>query len=537
MPNFDRSKLSDAILQVVKDEGGRPLPQFVLLKKLIANYRDQGFIDSKDVTSVVGELSSQKKLFVLKSGCIVLEQNGGKKNYDKNRDFKNRPKPNIDMTKTLTGTININSAGNGFITLVGEKESKYYVHKSNLNHAQNGDTVVFNPTDFATKGDLIDAVVSSVTEHAKGFYVGEFILEKDGSYSVKPDDEKFTLKITLDDINGLVNGSKILFKINQYESETAHATVSRVIGHKSDVGSDILSIVYDNGVEPDFPDPVIDYAKKLTLDFDEQAKKVRKNLCDKPIITIDPATSKDFDDAFYCEKNPDGTFLLAVQIADVSHYVKYNSILDEEALKRGCSIYLVDRVIPMLPHNLSDDLCSINPNVERFALACDMIIDQKGEFKDIKVYPCIIKSHRRFAYEEVNEYFAKKTDFSKEEQAVKQSVDVGLELSDILTKMKQKRGYVDFEIPEAQIIVDDKCIPTEIKVRTHGRAQKMIEDFMVAANEAVTIYADKKNLPFVYRIHDKPSEDRMKTFALEAKKMNFKISSKMDDIHGTDISR
>jgi ribonuclease R len=308
----------------------------------------------------------------------------------------------VKTDEVLTGVLGLNQGGNGFITLPGELKSKYYVNKINLNNAQNGDTVEFSPTTKETKGTLIDAVISKVVSHGKDFYVATYHDNKDGTYKVQLDDAKVTLDVQLDGNDGLVEGSKILIKIGRYDGNKAYGTVSRIIGHKSDVGVDILSIVLDNGVEPDFTDEVLTYAKSLKLDVNEEQLKIRTDLRQKPICTIDPATSKDFDDAFYCEKLDDGRIMLSVSIADVSHYVKMDSILDKEALRRGCSIYLVDRVIPMLPHNLSDDLCSINPNVDRMALTCEMIINKSGTFDDIKVFPSVIESHRRYSYDEVN---------------------------------------------------------------------------------------------------------------------------------------
>jgi ribonuclease R len=373
-------------------------------------------------------------------------------------------------------------------------------------------------------------------EHAKDLYVGEVVVEGN-DMKIVLDDSKNSLNVILDSYEGLVNGSKVLIKIVKYEGNNAYAGVVKIIGHKSDVGVDILSIVYDNGIEPDFSDEVLDFAKKLSVVIDDKAKVVRTDLSEKPVVTIDPATSKDFDDAFYCEKQADGKFLLSVQIADVSHYVTYESVLDKSSIERGCSVYLIDRVIPMVPHNLSDDVCSLNPNVHRMVIACDMIINAKGEYENIKVYPAIIKSHKRFSYDEVNEYIDHNDDFSKEEPAVKKSIDDSLELSKILRDMKNARGYINFEIPKAMIKVDENGIPTEIVKETHGKAQMMIEDFMVAANEAVTLYANQKNYPFIYRIHDKPDEQKLKIFSIEAKKMNFKITTSLEDIEPNSISK
>ncbi|GHU47069.1 hypothetical protein FACS1894218_0710 [Bacilli bacterium] len=462
------------VIEIISRENGRPIPLGIVVKKLepeyhnVANYKNLIYKTCENMI-INGELKQ------LKSKSVLL-------------GYINAP---IDESKTITGTISINSSGSGFVILPNDKKASYYVFKTNLNGALDGDTVEISPMLKPPRADLKDAVVTKVSGHSKDFYVGIFNLNKDGTYKVKIDNEKFYLDIKLDSIEGLVDGQKILIKIGRYEKTVAYGTVSRVIGHVGDVGVDILSIVYDNGVQPDFPDAILDYARKIKLDIDDYQRSIRKDLTNLPIVTIDPATSKDFDDAIYVKKLDDGKFFLSVSIADVSHYVHFKSILDEEALKRGCSIYLVDRVIPMLPHNLSDDLCSLNPNIERLTLTCDMIIRADGHFEDIKVFPAIIKSHRRFAYDEVNAFFKDDGALPRDSEAVKHMLSEALQLHQLLDKVKRQRGYIEFDIPEPIIIVNKEGVPTEIKKRTSGTAQHMIEDFMVAANQAVTVYANK----------------------------------------------
>ena len=191
----------------------------------------------------------------------------------------------------------------------------------------------------------------------------------------------------------------------------------------------------------------------------------------------------------------------------------------------------------MLPHNLSDDICSLNPNVERLTLTCDMNVNQSGQISNIRVYPSIIKSHRRFAYDEVNAYFNKTDNLEHDSNEIREMLNHSLELHRILDKAKLKRGYINFDIPEPMIVVDDKGVPVEIKKRSSGTAQRMIEDFMVVANEAVTKYASQKKWPFVYRLHDKPKEERLKVFALEAKKLGFKINTDITNIEPHHISQ
>jgi ribonuclease R len=467
--------IKQAVIDIVVNENNRPIPPGIIVAKLTK--QSQEFVDKRDIYATIEELVKTGELKQLQKTKSIVT------------GYTSAP---VNMDLLQEGTISINSNGSGFITLDNQKKVQFFVFKTNLNGALNGDRVQFALMQKPPKADLKDAIVTKVISHQKDFFVGVFKLDKTtNTYSVKVDDEKFYLTIKLDSIDGLVDGQKILIKIKEYTKTEAFGTVSRVIGHVGDVGVDILSIVYDNGVEPDFSDAVLDCARKIKLNIDEYQRSIRTDLTKLPIVTIDPATSKDFDDAIYVKKLNEHKYLLSVSIADVSHYVRFKTILDDEAIKRGCSIYLVDRVIPMLPHNLSDDICSLNPNVERLTLTCDMVIRNDGNFEDIKVYPSIIKSHRRYAYEEVNDYFNKKSSLEKDDTDVKAMLNEALELHNVLDKYKKQRGYIEFEIPEPIIIVDAKGTPTEIKVRQSGTAQKMIEDFMVAANEAVTIYAEK----------------------------------------------
>lgn len=541
--NSSVEEIVPLLLDIIVKENGRPIPRRILFNKLVKNNQNIGYVRSEFYEEAINQLISSQKIISLRTGDLIGSQFKRNSSFGQHHNGGNSlrfskivSEESVDKTKPLVGSIHINTVGNGFIKLQGDTEAKYFVSREQLCYAQENDVVEFYAGPKGEGSNLFPAIVNKIIEHSKDYYVGEYVVDQNG-YSVILDDLKTTFKCELDNNDGLVNGSKILLKINKFEGDKIYASVNKIIGHKSDVGVDILSVIYDNGVTPDFPNDVLEFAKKLSVNLKDDSMKIRRDYTAKPIVTIDPATSKDFDDAFYCEKLSDGRFMLSVHIADVSHYVKYTSILDNEALKRGCSIYLVDRVIPMLPHNLSDDVCSLNPNVERFTIGCDMIINQAGMFEKIDVYPAIIKSHRRFSYDDVNEYFDKKNDFSKEEKAVKDSIDAGLKLSDILSAMKNKRGYIDFEIPEPEIIVNEKGEVTEIKKRVHGRAQKMIEDFMVAANEAVTIHADKMKYPFVYRIHEKPSDQKISSFSMIAKKLNFKISGNVEHISPLLISQ
>lgn len=493
------------ILEIVSKENKRPIPVGIILNKL---FKIQTNVNKNIFFKNINSLIDSGQLVKLRSGKIVLGY----------------PKAEVDTSKIFKGTISVNGKLAGFITLEGEEESKYFVHKTNLGGALDGDTVEFGvlKLEHDPSKTLIDAKVLKVLAHKKGYYVGCF--KQDGEfYKVEVDDKKMYLPVKLEDTSTLTNGTKFLFTVTKFTDKEAIAKVAKIIGHVNDVGSDILSIVYDNGIEPDFTEEALKQTNDITFQITEKDRQIRKDLTKLDIVTIDPATSKDFDDAIYCEKTKDGDYRLFVCIADVSSYVTLNSPLDKDALNRGCSVYLVDRVVPMLPHKLSDDLCSLNPNVERLSLTAEMIIDKFGQFKKIDVYPSIMKSHRRFTYDEVNEFFDGKNKLENDTQSIKDMLIVSKQLHDILSKMKKARGYIELDVPEAKIIVNEKCEPIEIQIRESGEAQKMIEDFMVAANEAVTIYADKQKWPFVYRVHDKPKDERIEMFKVETKKLQFKL--------------
>ncbi|GHU49778.1 hypothetical protein FACS189459_2260 [Bacilli bacterium] len=515
-------KISSAILEIVKNDE-HPIPAGIIISKLI----NSNVINQSQKTIAYQKIDELIHSRVLKqliqSKKIVLNHSYSESKFDKNN--------------AQTGTIAINNYGSGFITSDLDKTKKYFVNKNDTNNALSGDVVEFSPCGVVkeTEDSLPHAIVGNVIKHNKDYYVGTIKINND-RLTIIPDDTKNLLIFNIEPHNGVVEGDKVLVRAGRYDKNIVYGFIDKIIGHKSDPGVEILSIVYDNGVNPEFDDALLENTRNITFGIDERNKKIRKNITHLPIITIDPATSKDFDDAVYVKKQGD-KYLLSVSIADVSYYVKFKSKLDEEALKRGCSIYLVDRVIPMLPHNLSDDICSLNPNVERFTITCDILINNKGNFDKIDVYPSIIKSHRRFSYDEVNEYFSKKSSLPNDVQEIKDMLNDSFELHTILTDAKNKRGYIELNVPEPKIILDQNNIPIKIEKRTTGDAQKTIEDFMVAANEAVTIYAHKNNLPFIYRIHEKPSELKIENFKIEAKKLNFKITTDLENITSKDVRK
>lgn len=497
--------IKNVIEEVIIEENGRPIPSGILMEKV----RKISRVDKKHlIYSTIDELIAQNILRKTNSGMIV-------EGY-----ITRELEPEV-----YQGIIAINSNLDGYIRVTGTDEPKEaYVNNVNLHGAITGDLVEFSyMKDKFTKQEVQHAVVTKIIEHNTKFIVAEFQLIGN-TYNVLCDDTRNYTKIQLQDIEGLVNGHKILVEIKEYKDGIAYGAVSKVLGHKDDVGVDILSIIASHSIEIDFTKASLDQADIKHVNANDN-QDVRRDLKDRLIVTIDPPTSKDLDDAIHVSKLDNGNYFLSVSIADVSHYVKYGSALWNEATNRATSVYLVDRVIPMLPHTLSNNICSLNPHDARLTLTCDLEIDHEGNYHNIEVYPSVIYSHERLSYDEVNEYFAgnAKNNWSPE---LKQMMDLAKELHHVCRKRKRRDGYIDFDVKEPIIEVDEKGWPTNILIKERGTAQKMVEDFMICANEGVTINADKKGIPFIYRVHDKPNIEKLESFSIEAKKFGFFTNKK-----------
>ena len=416
----------------------------------------------------------------------------------------------LSNSHLLKGKLLVYGKGFGFVEI--DKNSKdIYISEENINDARNNDVVLvelINKSKDRPEGKIIKIIKRDYTP-----LVGEVFIEND-NYYVKPDKKGPDIFIPKELINGAVEGHKVLvrpLKEGNYVGE-----IINIIGHKNDVGVDILSFVYEYGFRPNFPDEVIkeldDIPMKLSDEMiTEGIKNGRVDLRNEIIFTIDGDDTKDIDDAISIKKLDDNTYELGVHIADVSHYVKEGTSLDEEAYYRATSVYLVDRVVPMLPHKLSNGICSLNPNVDRFALSCVMKIDNKGEVIDYKIFESIIKSRIQMTYNKVNDILENNIIDDAYSEYVDKLTQMK-ELSDILRKKMVKRGYMEFDSPEAKILVDENCHPYKIELRSQRTGEKLIENFMIVANETVSSHIFYQNLPSIYRVHDKPDQDRIQSF-------------------------
>lgn len=412
----------------------------------------------------------------------------------------------------LVGVFSGNARGFGFVAIEGQEED-VFIPADRTGGALHGDRVQI-VIDSERRGGRPEGTVVRILEHANETLVGTY--EKGKGYGfVIPDNQRISKDIFIPQgcSQGAVSGHKVMVKIKDFgekKGKKPEGVITEILGHIHDPGVDILSIVRAYGLPEDFPAAVKTQLKQIPDEVKKDSWAGRKDLRDLPTVTIDGEEAKDLDDAISIERAGDG-YLLGVHIADVSHYVQEHTPLDEEAFKRGTSVYLVDRVIPMLPHKLSNGICSLNEGEDRLALSCLMEIDSQGNVTGHEIAETVIRSNRRMTYTAVNaivtdhdpQVTAEYAEFAEMFLLMK-------ELADILRKKRHARGSIDFDFPESKIVLDEKGKPLEIKAYERNAATRIIEDFMLLANETVAEDYFWQELPFLYRTHDKPDEDRMK---------------------------
>ena len=416
----------------------------------------------------------------------------------------------FDRSPLKKGKININRKGYGFVDLIDEED--IFIPVDNLNGAIHGDTVIAEVTGRKERNKLEGRVLKIIDRNLDKI-VGEFV-DNQKEFTVIPDEDKLKIKIVVpnENVHGAVDGSKVVVRI--VEQETNHlyiGDVVEVLGHKNDPGIDILSIARKYDIEDEFTEEVKEQLKNIPDTVSVEEIQGRLDLRDEMIFTIDGADTKDIDDAISIEKLENGNYKLGVHIADVSYYVKEDSPLDVSAMSRGTSVYLVDRVIPMLPHQLSNGICSLNEGVDRLAVSCIMEIDENAKIVNYDLRESVIRSRKKMTYTNVNKILEENIIPSGYEEFA-DTLRLMHELSQILRKDKIKRGYLDFDVDEAKIIVDDNCHPIEIKPRERGIGENLIEDFMIIANECVASHIFYLDLPGIYRIHEEPKEDKIRDF-------------------------
>ena len=420
-----------------------------------------------------------------------------------------------------------NKKGFGFVDIEGKDD--VFIAPTNMNNAIHGDKVIVEIT--SKKGTDLEGRILRILERNFETMVGEYIVEN-GQGKVKLDNDKVRINILIDKDKtlGAMEGHKILVKIaSKLKDNNYRGEVVKILGHKNDPGVDILSVMAKYGINSGFSDEVMEEALNKPDVVSESEMVGRRDLRNEMIFTIDGDDTKDIDDAISIESLSDGGYKLGVHIADVSYYVEEGSKLDDEAYERGTSVYLADRVEPMYPHKLSNGICSLNPEVDRLAISCVMEIDNKGNVNAPEIFESVIKSKKQMTYKNVNKVL--------EENIIPEGYEEYVETlrhmkacADLLRKNKINRGYIDFDIDEVKLIVDDKGLVTDVKTRDRGVGEKLIEDFMIAANEAVATTIYFMELPFVYRIHGLPNEEKIQNFLNFIGVLGYKVDGKVSNI-------
>ena len=425
------------------------------------------------------------------------------------------------------GVLRVNKKGFGFVEIIDEED--VFIPSDDLNDAIDGDTVICEVTKTKDDGRREGRVVR-ILKRNLSVIVGEFYMKK-GIGHVIPDDKKLKLDVEIPPKKnmGAVDGHKVVVQVESIKKYKCIGKVVKILGHKNDPGVDIISIIEKYQIKYEFDEEVVRQLDSIPEEICEADKKGRRDLTNQMIFTIDGDDTKDIDDAISIEKLPNGNYKLGVHIADVSYYVKEGSPLDLEAMERGTSVYLVDRVIPMLPHKLSNGICSLNPDVERLAVSCVMEVDNKGKTVDYEIFESVIKSRIQMTYKKVNKILNHEETPEGYEPYV-DSLLLMKELADIIRKGKIERGYIDFDTDEAKILVDENCVPYEVKLRDRGPGENLIEDFMIQANECVATHIFFMDLPFVYRVHEYPKEDKIKSFLAFVSSLGYSVPSNIKDL-------
>lgn len=444
----------------------------------------------------------------------------------------------LEKSHLRKGVMRTNKKGFGFVE-VENMDDDIYVAQDNMNGAIHDDIVLVEITSKMNL-DRLEGRILKVIKRQVQRYIGEITFDAKGKGHIKLDDNKIKLNIEIpkDKTLNAVDGHKVVVelvkKLNnnlKYEGK-----VVEIIGHKNDPGVDILSIIYKYNINTVFPDDVKEEVANINMEVLPEEYHGRRDLRDQMIFTIDGDDTKDIDDAISIEKFANGHYKLGVHIADVSYYVKEGSPLDNEAMERGTSVYLVDRVIPMLPHELSNGICSLNPNVDRLAISCVMEFDSTGKQLDYEIFPSVIKSRIQMTYKKVNSILEKNV-VPEGYEPYADTLREMSELATILRKAKVRRGYINFDIDEAKILVDENCKPTEITVRERGVGENLIEDFMIAANECVATHIYFMNLPFIYRVHEVPKEEKIRSFLAFVSNLGYNIPGDIKDTKPTTMQK
>ncbi|KIL50006.1 ribonuclease R [Jeotgalibacillus soli] len=501
-------KLMDDLLTFMREEVYKPLT----VQELEESFQIEDSDDFKDLVKAL----------------VILEEKGRIVRTRSNR-YGLPEKMNLVRGK-------LSGHAKGFAFLIPEEAGMddVFIPPGESGNAMHGDTVLVRISKESSGGRREGTVVR-IIERGVQQIVGTYTESKNFGFVI-PDDKKMASDIFIPKSasKGAVEGHKVIVELTSYPDgrKSAEGEVIEIIGHKNDPGVDILSIIHKHGIDIEFPDDVLEQANAVPDEIDPADLKDRRDLREEVTVTIDGADAKDLDDAISLKKLNNGNYVLGVHIADVSHYVQENSPLDKEAYERGTSVYLVDRVIPMIPHRLSNGICSLNPQVDRLTLSCEMEIDQNGGVLRHDIFQSVIRTNERMTYSDVNDILVDEDEalIEKYEPLVPMFKDMEA-LAAILRGKRMKRGAIDFDFKEAKVYVDEEGHPTDIGIRERSVGEKLIEEFMLAANETIAEHFHWMNLPFIYRIHEDPKEEKLQRFFEFITNFGLVVKGTANDIH------
>ncbi|WP_372634471.1 ribonuclease R [Cohnella sp.] len=437
----------------------------------------------------------------------------------------------------LRGRIQTHPKGFAFLIPEDKEHPDLYIHANDMKGTMNGDIVLARVSAKNENGKLEGEIVR-IVKRAVTQVVGLFHNHESFGFVV-PDDKRITKDIFIraENFKGAVTGQKVVVNIVTYpEGRTAaEGEIIEILGHKDDPGVDILSIIRKHGLPESFPGDVLAEAESApdTITEEEIVQQGRRDLRNKVIVTIDGEDAKDLDDAVNVERLPNGNLLLGVHIADVSYYVREKSKLDEEAYNRGCSVYLVDRVIPMLPHRLSNGICSLHPQVDRLTMSCEMEFEP-GTMKRVRydLFTSVIRTTERMTYTNVRKILNDEDpEVAERYSSLVDTFKLMKEMALGLRSMRMRRGAIDFDFQESKVIVDEQGKPVDIVKRERSIAEQIIEEFMLAANETVAEHFHWLKAPFVYRIHEEPTNEKLLTFMQFASNFGYAVRGKGNTVH------
>lgn len=516
MSKKDRlSKFEELIIDLIKNSPDNKLTR----EQMISVLRLESKNEIKRLDKSLNRLSNDKKVS-RKDNYVFLGNS--------NKQSRRKKSGNNSI---LEGKIDISVRGTGYV-ITEELEDDVMISSRDVGTALNDDVVKIRITGKNKRSGQPQGKILEIIERGKDFYVGTLKKVSKENYVIEADPQSVHTNFFVlpEYLSGAQDGDKVIFELVNWVHPKAlpEAKIKSVLGKSGSNDANILSILAENDMVAEFPKDVEEYAHQIPLEIPKEEAKRRRDLRDENVFTIDPEDAKDFDDALSIKKLDNGNYYLGVHIADVTHYLTPKSVLDEEAHKRGTSVYLVDRVIPMLPEVLSNGVCSLRPNEDKLTYSCFMEIAPNGKLVNYSIEETIIHSKQRFTYEEAQEVVdGKKHKFSKEVTTV-------AELARILLDKRFREGAIDFDNPEPKFVLDDDGTPQKVIIKERIFAHRLIEECMLMANKTVAMHVEelrksspnkrsKDLFPFFYRVHDKPDQDKLAGIAEQVKPIGIKF--------------